>query len=108
DLSFLRLGAQAFARAPGISVDYAVMEKTDAAAVLPIDVGWNDVGSWSSLWDIAPRDANNNYAHGDAILDFTFDCTVNTEKSLVTTIGLKDLIIVDTPDALLVADKDRA
>ena len=108
DGDFTRLNKAAFANAPNISVDYAVMEKTDAAAMLPIDVGWNDVGSWSSLWDIAPRDANNNYAHGDAILEDTTGCYVHTEKSLVTTIGLKDLIIVDTPDALLVANKDRA
>jgi mannose-1-phosphate guanylyltransferase/mannose-6-phosphate isomerase len=108
DLGFLRLEKQSFAESPNISVDYAIMEKTDMAAMLPIDVGWNDVGSWSSLWDIAPRDENRNYAHGDAVLEDTTDCYVHTERGLVATIGVKDLVIVDTPDALLVADKSRA
>ncbi len=108
DLGFLRLDGAAFAASPNISVDYAVMEKTAAAAMLPIDVGWNDVGSWSSLWDIAPRDAAGNAVHGDAILEDTSNSYIHAEKSLVATIGVKDLIIVDTPDALLVADKSRA
>jgi mannose-1-phosphate guanylyltransferase/mannose-6-phosphate isomerase len=107
DLGFLRLDGSAFARAPEISVDYAVMEKTTAAAVLPIDVGWNDIGSWSSLWDLAPRDAAGNFAKGDTLLEDTHDCYIHSEKSLVSTIGVKDLVIVDTPDALLVADKSR-
>lgn len=108
DLGFLRLDKQAFAAAPNISIDYAVMEKTDKAAMLPVDIGWNDVGSWSSLWDIAPRDANANYAHGDTVLEDTTGCYVHTERGLVATIGVKDLVIVDTPDALLVADKGRS
>ncbi len=108
DLGFLRLDSKAFAEAPNISVDYAVMEKTDMAAMLPIDVGWNDVGSWSSLWDIAPHDANANYAHGETLLEDTTGCYVHSERSLVATIGVKDLVIVDTPDALLVADKSRS
>ncbi|MGQ0457084.1 MAG: mannose-1-phosphate guanylyltransferase/mannose-6-phosphate isomerase [Hyphomicrobium sp.] len=107
DLGFLRLDKASFASSPNISIDYAVMEKTNAAAILPIDVGWNDVGSWSSLWDIASRDENGNYAHGDAVLDDTSNCYVHSEKALVTTIGVKDLVIVDTPDALLVADRGR-
>lgn len=108
DIGFLRLDKESFSRSPGISIDYAVMEKTDKAAVLPLDVGWNDVGSWSSLWDIAPRDDSGNYIHGDAVLEDTTDCYVHADKSIVSTIGVKDLIIVDTPDALLVADKTRA
>ncbi len=107
DLGFLRLERTAFAASPSISIDYAVMEKTKAAAMLPIDVGWNDVGSWSSLWEIAPRDVNDNYVHGDAVLDDTSGTYVHSERSLVATIGVKDLVIVDTPDALLVADKSR-
>jgi mannose-6-phosphate isomerase-like protein (cupin superfamily) len=89
-------------------LDYAVMEKTTAAAMLPIDVGWSDVGSWSSLWDIAPRDQANNYVHGEAVLEDTHNCYVHSERGLVATIGVQDLIIVDTPDALLVADKSRS
>lgn len=108
DLGFLRLERKAFEESPNISVDYAVMEKTDMAAMLPIDVGWNDVGSWSSLWDIAPRDEHANYANGDTFLKDTTGCYVHSERSLVATIGVNDLIIVDTPDALLVADKNRS
>lgn len=108
DLGFQRLNEEAFAASPNISIDYAVMEKTNAAVMLPIDVGWNDVGSWSSLWDIAERDQKNNYVRGDAILEDTTGCYIHSERSLVSTIGIKDLIVVDTPDALLVADRDRA
>lgn len=108
DLGFLRLDKTAFGQAPNISIDYAVMERTKKAAMLPIDVGWNDVGSWSSLWEIAPRDANDNYVQGDAIMEDSTGCYVHSEKSLVSTIGVKDLIVVNTPDALLVADRSRA
>ncbi len=108
DLGFLRLDQAAFALSPNISVDYAVMEKTDAAVMLPIDIGWNDVGSWTSLWELGPRDAQNNYVRGDAVLEDSSGLYVHSERSLVSTIGVKDLIIVDTPDALLVADRARA
>ncbi|HET6390226.1 mannose-1-phosphate guanylyltransferase/mannose-6-phosphate isomerase [Hyphomicrobium sp.] len=107
DLGFLRLDRAAFAVAPNISIDYAVMEKTRAAAILPMNVGWNDVGSWSSLWEIAPRDDKGNFIKGEAVLEETSDCYVHSERALVSTIGVSDLIIVNTPDALLVADKDR-
>lgn len=108
DLGFLRLDKKAFSAAPNISVDYAVMEHTTRAAMLAIDVGWNDVGSWSSLWDIAPRDEAGNYVNGDAVLQDTRNCYVHSERSLVATIGVENLIIVDTPDALLVAEKSKS
>ncbi len=108
DLGFLRLDGAAFARSPNVSVDYAVMEKTKKAAMVPIDVGWSDVGSWSSLWEASPRDAQANAVQGDAILIDTTNCLVHSERSLVATIGLNGLVIVDTPDALLVADQERA
>lgn len=108
DLGFIRLDRTAFAQSPNISVDYAVMERTSAAAMLPIDVGWNDVGSWASLWEVAPHDQDGNYVHGDAVLEDTKNCYVHSEKALVSTIGVKDLVIVDTPDAILVADKAKA
>ena len=108
DLGFLRLDAKSFAESPSTSIDYAVMEKTQVAAMLPIDVGWNDVGSWSSLWDIAEKDAAGNYVKGDTVLEDTSRCYVHSEKALVSTIGVEDLIIVDTPDALLVAHRNRA
>jgi mannose-1-phosphate guanylyltransferase/mannose-6-phosphate isomerase len=108
DLGFLRLGQAAFSHAPNISVDYAVMEKTTAAAMLPIDVGWNDVGSWAALWDISKHDSDGNVVRGDAILEDSRNCFVHSQKALVSTIGVENLVIVETPDALLVADKSRA
>jgi mannose-1-phosphate guanylyltransferase/mannose-6-phosphate isomerase len=108
DLGFLRLDAEAFARAPAISVDYAVMERTASAAVLPVDIGWSDVGSWSSLWEISNHDSQGNVVVGDALLEQTRDCYIHSERALVSTLGVKDLVIVDTPDALLVTDRSRA
>jgi mannose-1-phosphate guanylyltransferase/mannose-6-phosphate isomerase len=107
DLGFLRLG-QSFAKAPAISIDYAVMEKTRAAAVLPIDIGWSDVGSWASLWEISRQDADGNAVQGQAILEDTTNSYVHSERALVATLGIANLVIVDTPDALLVADRARA
>ena len=108
DLGFLRLDREAFASSPNISIDYAVMEKTDKAVMLPVDIRWNDVGSWSSLWELAPHDARGNYAGAQAVLEDTSECYIHSDKSLVATLGVENLIIVDTPDALLVADRSRA
>ncbi len=109
DLGFLRLDGAAFARSPNISVDYAVMEKTKKAAMVPIDVGWSDVGSWSSLWEASPRDAQCQCRRRATPSSSTRrNCLVHSERSLVATIGLDGLVIVDTPDALLVADQARA
>jgi mannose-1-phosphate guanylyltransferase / mannose-6-phosphate isomerase len=107
DSDFLRLDAEAFAESPSDSIDYAVMEKTDAARVLAIDVGWNDVGSWSALWDVAERDADGNARHGDVL---SLDCRGSfawSEGRLVAMIGLQDTVVVDTDDALLVAHRDQ-
>jgi mannose-1-phosphate guanylyltransferase/mannose-6-phosphate isomerase len=84
------------------------MEKTTAAAMMPLDIGWNDVGSWSSLWEIGPHDAEGNFVHGEAILEDSSGCYVHTDKALVSTIGVKDLVIVSTRDALLIADKGQS
>jgi mannose-1-phosphate guanylyltransferase/mannose-6-phosphate isomerase len=108
DLGFLRLDGRSFERAPSISVDYAVMERTALAAVVPIDVGWSDVGSWSSLWELSPHDQDGNAVHGDAVLEATSNCYVLSERSLVATMGVSNLVIVDTPDAVLVADRSKA
>ncbi|MGE0024293.1 MAG: mannose-1-phosphate guanylyltransferase/mannose-6-phosphate isomerase, partial [Hyphomicrobium sp.] len=108
DLGFLRLDGAAFSASPNISIDYAVMERTNRAAILPFDAGWNDVGSWSSLWDVAEHDEHGNSVEGDAILIDTAGTYVHSEKALVSTIGVSDLVIVSTPDALLVADKRRS
>lgn len=108
DLGCIRLDRHAFAAAPSISVDYAVMEKTKLAAMFPLDVGWNDVGSWASLWEVTPHDQSGNSIHGDALIEDSSNLYVHSERSLVAAIGVKDLVIVDTPDALLVADKARS
>jgi mannose-1-phosphate guanylyltransferase/mannose-6-phosphate isomerase len=108
DLGFLRLDARSFERAPAISIDYAVMERTGLAAVVPIDVGWSDVGSWSSLWELSAHDKDGNAVRGDVLLEDTRDCYALSERSLVATMGVSDLVIIDTPDALLVADRTRA
>ncbi|MDX2259245.1 MAG: mannose-1-phosphate guanylyltransferase/mannose-6-phosphate isomerase [Hyphomicrobiaceae bacterium] len=113
DLGFLRLDCPSLEASPSISVDYAVMEKaakTGAAALIPMDVGWSDVGSWSALWDLAPHDADGNVVKGkgSGILEATRDTYVHSERALIATLGVDNLVIVDTPDALLVADKSRA
>jgi mannose-1-phosphate guanylyltransferase / mannose-6-phosphate isomerase len=108
DLGFLRLDPRSFAKAPSISVDYAVMEKTDKAAVLPLSIGWSDLGSWGSLWDAAERDGNGNFVQGESVIEDTSHCYIRSERALVATIGVKDLVIVETPDTVLVADKSRS
>lgn len=110
DLDFVRLDEATFSACPAISIDYALMEKTNRAAVLPLDVGWNDVGSWSALWDLAGHDPNGNTTQGrtQEILEDSHNCYIHSDRAIVATIGLDNLVIVDTPDALLVADKDRA
>ena len=109
DLGFVRLDSAEFAKSPGISVDYAVMEKTTAAAMLPINVGWSDVGSWSSMWALAARDSADNFVRlpEKAVLEDTHHCYIHSDGRLITTIGVDNLVIVDTPDALLIADKSR-
>jgi len=108
DFDFTRLDAEKFAKCPSISIDYAVMEHTKDARVVPLDAGWSDIGSWSSLWDVCAKDDNGNSLTGDIIAEDTRDCYIMAENKLVTTIGVDNLIIVDTKDALLVASKDRS
>lgn len=106
DGDFIRLEKTAFAACPSDSIDYAVMEKTDAAGVLPVDIGWNDVGSWSALWDVSPQDADGNACHGDAVVIDSRNSYVYARR-LVALVGVEDLIVVDTDDAVLVARKDK-
>lgn len=109
DLDFFRLDAKIFAQAPSNSIDYAVMERTDKAAVAPVDMGWTDVGSWSALWDIAEKDADGNARLGDVVVMDARNCYVRSEgKALTAVLGLDDVIVVATEDAVLVAAKDRA
>ena len=107
DTDFVRLDKAAFAACPSDSIDYAVMEKTADAAVLPIDVGWNDVGSWSALWEVAQQDGDGNAHHGDVIALDCRDTLAWGDRRLVAMIGLRDIVVVDSDDALLVAHKDQ-
>lgn len=107
DLDFLRLGAEAFAASPADSIDYAVMENTASATVIPLAAGWSDVGSWSSLWEVHRRDKSGNALAGDVIVRDTKNSLIHAGSRLVAAIGLKDLVIVETADAVLVAHKDH-
>ena len=106
DGDFIRLDALAFTACPSDSIDYAVMERTDAAMVLPVDIGWNDVGSWSALWDVTERDADGNAHHGDVIAVDSRNSYAYARR-LVALVGVDDLVVVETDDAVLVARKDR-
>ena len=106
DGDFIRLDSDAFAASPSDSIDYAVMEKTDAARVLPVDIGWNDVGSWSALWDVSEQDADGNARHGDVIAVDSRNSYAYARR-LVALVGVDDLVVVETDDAVLVARKDR-
>ncbi|BFM10366.1 mannose-1-phosphate guanylyltransferase/mannose-6-phosphate isomerase [Simiduia litorea] len=108
DLNFMRLAAKPFAALKSISIDYAVMERTDAAKVIRFPAIWNDVGSWSALWAIGEPDANNNLLRGDAVVIDCKNTLVNAQSRLVTAVGLSDLIIVETDDAVMVAPVDKA
>ncbi len=105
DLDFVRVNKAAFLSCPSDSIDYAVMERTADAVVVPMSAGWSDVGSWSSLWDISEKDINGNVSHGDVLQHNSQNNYVFVESSLVTTVGVQDLVIVQTKDAVLVADK---
>ncbi|WP_069470567.1 mannose-1-phosphate guanylyltransferase/mannose-6-phosphate isomerase [Candidatus Marithrix sp. Canyon 246] len=107
DQDFLRLDQTTFEQSPSISIDYAVMEKTQQAAVIPLDAGWNDVGAWSSLWQVSEQDDNNNVILGDVLTENAQNCYLRAENRLLAAIGIKDLTIVETADAVLVAHKDH-
>ena len=107
DVDFLRLDKEAFAACPADSIDYAVMEKTAEAKVLPIDVGWSDVGSWSALWQVADQDGDGNVHRGDVMSENCRNTFVWSGNRLVSILGLENMIVVDTDDALLVAHQDH-
>ncbi len=106
DGDFIRLDKAAFAACPSDSIDYAVMEKTDAACVLPVDIGWSDVGSWSALWEVSEQDADGNAHHGD-VVSIDSRNSYAYARRLVALVGVDDLVVVETDDAVLVARKDR-
>ena len=107
DHDFLRVNESAFAQCPSESIDYAVMEKTDNAVVVPMDAGWSDIGSWASLWQISEKDSGGNVAHGDIILHEVYNSYVRTDEKLVAAIGVEDLVVVSTKDAVVVSHKDH-
>ena len=107
DTDFTRVDAAVFASCRSDSVDYAVMEKTRDAVMVPLDAGWNDVGSWAALHDVLPADAQGNVARGDVLLEDTTNCYVHADSRLVAALGLHDMVIVETADAVMVAPKAK-
>ncbi|MDD1605867.1 MAG: mannose-1-phosphate guanylyltransferase/mannose-6-phosphate isomerase [Methylococcaceae bacterium] len=107
DVDFVRVNKAIFSTCPSDSIDYAVMEKTDKAVVIPLDAGWNDIGSWSALWDVTHKDAYGNAISGDVLTLDTENSFIYAEHKLVTVIGVRDLVVVETKDALMIASKDK-
>jgi len=107
DLDFVRIAEAEFANNPDIAIDYAIMEKTDRAAVVAMDPGWNDLGSWSAMWEQADKDENNNAIVGDVMILDSRNNLVYAEDELIATIGVENLAIVQTQDAVLIANKDK-
>ncbi|MCR3969137.1 mannose-1-phosphate guanylyltransferase/mannose-6-phosphate isomerase [Aeromonas veronii] len=107
DLDFIRLDPDAFAACPDDSIDYAVMEKTANAVVMPLDASWSDVGSWSALWEVSEKDAQGNVLQGDVLTEQTHNSFIYAQHRLTATVGIDDVVVVETKDAVLVAHKDR-
>ena len=108
DMDFFRIGKDAFGRCPSESIDYAVMEKADNAVVIPLDAGWSDIGAWSSLWEASQRDTDGNVQQGDVMALDTHNALLIAQHRFVAAVGLEDVIVVETADAVLVAHKDKA
>lgn len=104
---FIRVNQDAFVSCPDESIDYAVMEKTEAAIVIPLNAGWNDVGSWSALWEVNEKDIKGNSLIGDVFTHNSTNCYINTDETLVAAIGVDNLVIINTKDAVLVIDKSK-
>jgi len=108
DLDFFRLDAEAFQACPSVSLDYAIMEHTKKAAVVPVDMGWNDVGSWDALWKASERSEEGNAVQGDVIVECVRNSYLRSEGPLLAAVGVEDLVVVATTDAVLVARRDAA
>jgi mannose-1-phosphate guanylyltransferase/mannose-6-phosphate isomerase len=108
DLDFIRLGVEAFTASPSISLDYAVAERTNRAAVVPADLGWSDIGSWGALWELGCKDADGNVAVGDVLLEAARNCYVRSDGMLTAVVGLTDAVVVVTKDAVLAMHRDHA
>ena len=106
DMDFIRVDKEAFIACPSESIDYAVMEKTQKAVMIPLDAGWTDIGSWSALWEVSPKDEQGNSLRGDVLVQETENTLVYADNRLVVTLGVQDIIVVETKDAVLVADKN--
>ncbi|MCG7489668.1 mannose-1-phosphate guanylyltransferase/mannose-6-phosphate isomerase [Vibrio sp. Of14-4] len=107
DLDFIRMSSELFSQIPDESIDFAVMEKTEKAIVVPMDANWSDVGSWSALWEASHKDEGDNAIRGDVLTEKTSNSYIYSQHKLVATVGVENLIIVETKDAVLVADKDK-
>lgn len=107
DLDFCRLGAAAFAAAPSTSIDYAVMERTQAAVMVPADIAWTDVGGWAALWEVSDKDDAGNVQIGDVLCQSVRNCYIRSEGVLTTALGIEDTVVVVTDDAVMVAARDR-
>lgn len=107
DMHFTRVDSDIFATCPDDSIDYAVMENTRDAVMVPLDAGWSDIGSWSALWDVSNKDADSNVLKGDVLSQASRNSYVHADSRLVTIVGVEDLVVVETKDAVLVAHKDR-
>lgn len=107
DTDFLRVDKAAFLSCPADSIDYAVMEKTENAVVIPFDGGWSDIGAWSSLWDVSPHDEAGNVLHGDVICEDTSDSFLSADYRCLAVVGMKDVVVVETADAVLVVDMNK-
>lgn len=107
DLDFVRPEPEAFLACPSDSIDYAVMEHTDRGAVVALDCGWSDIGAWSALWEVGVADASGNVTEGDVLLHDTANSYIRSETRLVATAGVSNVVVVETPDAVMVADRDK-
>jgi mannose-1-phosphate guanylyltransferase len=105
---FLKLPLETFSQCPSESIDYAVMERSDNVAVISLDCGWNDIGSWSALWEVDHKDKQGNSTRGDVISHDTHDCLIHAEERLIATVGLKGLVVIETKDAVLIAEKNQS
>ena len=107
DLDFQRIDKEIFRNCPDISIDFSIMEKTDKGTVLPLDAGWSDIGSWQAIWENSEKDSDGNYIKGKVISHYSNNCFLSSENRLLVGIGLKNLIAVETNDAILISDKSQ-
>ena len=108
DLNFQRLNKSYFKKCPNISIDVSVMEKTQLGTVLPLDIGWSDIGSWESVWKLSSKDVNGNSLKGNVITKNATNCLIKSESRLLVGIGINELVVIETNDAILVANKNRS